>query len=212
MLTRLGLAQLLRELGHEVVAETADADALLASVRATQPQMVITDIRMPPSRGNDGLVAAKQVRAEYPNIKVLVLSQYVEPSYALTLLGEAGGGCGYLLKDRLLEPAVLADALDRLHRGESVIDPDIVAQLMNRRRSHDPVAGLAPREREVLAQLAEGRSNAAIADVLHMSERTVEAHTTTIFQKLDLQPSPDVHRRVQAVVTFLRSAPPDASP
>jgi DNA-binding NarL/FixJ family response regulator len=208
LLTRLGLVQILRELGHEVVAETVDADTLVAAVRRERPELVVTDIKMPPRNLDDGLVAARTIRDEFPDVKILVLSQYVESSYALAVSADERGGSGYLLKDRVFEPTVLADAIERLGRGECVIESEIVTQLMNRRRTVDPLAELTDREREVLALLAEGRSNTAIAATLFVSERTIEAHTTSIFQKLRLHASADTHRRVQAVLAFLRSNPP----
>jgi DNA-binding NarL/FixJ family response regulator len=207
LFTRVGLCQLLREMGHEVVAETADADALLAAVREHRPDLVITDIKMPPRMADDGLAAARLIREELPEVKVLVLSQYVESNYALAILNDDRGGSGYLLKDSVFGPMVLSEAIARLGRGETVIEPEIIEQLMRRRRTRDPVAELSERERAVLALVAEGHSNSAIAGLLYISERTVEAHTATIFTKLGLHQSPDVHRRVQAVVAFLRSGP-----
>jgi DNA-binding NarL/FixJ family response regulator len=212
LITRVGLAQLLRELGHEVLAEVGTADTLLAAVETLRPDAAVVDIRMPPTHTDEGLVAAVAISTRFPATKVLVLSHYVESSYAMRLLEGDQGGLGYLLKERIADASVLDDALGRLVLGECVIDPEIVTRLLSRRRVTDPLAGLTPREREVLAQLAEGRSNTAIARELFMSERTVEAHTTMVFQKLGILASPDNHRRVQAVLAYLRSDAHGASP
>jgi serine/threonine-protein kinase len=166
---------------------------------------VIVDIRMPPTHTDEGLVAAGAIRSEHPDVSVLVLSQYVEPSYAMRLLEEHPEHVGYLLKERVFDVAVLVDALRRLADGETVIDPTIVARLLGRRRRADPIAELSPREREVLGLVAEGMSNRAIAARLFVTERTVEAHVKQIFTKLRLDASPDSHRRVLAVVAYLRS-------
>ena len=205
LLTRQGIVHLLREAGIEVVAEAEDAEGLLREVRLARPDVALVDIRMPPTHTDEGLVAAQTIRAEHPRVGVLVLSQYVEPSYALRLLQEQPERVGYLLKERVFDIASVVDALRRIVDGETVIDPTIVSRLVGRRRRQDPLAGLSEREREVLGLIAEGLSNRAIAARLVVTERTVEAHTTQIFQKLRLPESPDQHRRVLAVLTFLRA-------
>jgi DNA-binding NarL/FixJ family response regulator len=206
LITRTGVSALLEELGCEVVAAVADGDAVLRAVRSHAPDVAIVDIRMPPTFTEEGLNVALQIRAERPSTAVLVLSHYVEPSYALRLIETYPGGSGYLLKDRLTESSVLLDALRRLCDGECVIDPTIVARCMRRRNTRGELDALTDRELDVLAQLAEGRSNKAIAATLFIAERTVETHTTQIFQKLGLQTSSDTHRRVLAVLAYLRSA------
>jgi DNA-binding NarL/FixJ family response regulator len=205
MLTREGMVHLLRDGGIDVVAQAEDAAGLLRAVALHRPDAVIVDIRMPPTKTDEGLVAARRIRTQYPTTAVLVLSQYVEPSYAMRLLGEHPEGMGYLLKDRVFDGSVLLDALRRVVDGECVVDPTIVAQLLGRRRRSDPLKLLTPREREVLALLAEGLSNTSIASRLSVTERTVEAHTTQIFAKLGLEPHAGTHRRVQAVLAFLRT-------
>jgi DNA-binding NarL/FixJ family response regulator len=206
MITREGLVRLLREAGVEVVAETQDGDELLRKVGTTRPDAAIVDIRMPPTNTDEGLVAAKAIRAQHPNVAVLILSSYIEPSYAMQLLQDHPERVGYLLKERVFDIAVLVDALRRLADGESVIDPTIVSRLLGRRRHTSALDELTGREREVLELLAEGLSNRAIAERLVVTERTVEAHVKQIFQKLDLPASPDSHRRVLAVLTYLRAA------
>src|ERR671931_709601 len=205
MLTRVGIVRLLKDSGIEVVAEAEDADGLLEHVRLTRPDAAIVDIRMPPTHSDEGLVAAQQIRAEHPEVGVLLLSQYVEPSYAMRLLQEHPERVGYLLKERVFDVAILVDALRRLSDGETVIDPTIVSQLVRRRRRQDPLAELSDREREVLGLVAEGLSNRAIAARLFVTERTVEAHVKQIFLKLGLDMSADTHRRVLAVLAYLRS-------
>jgi DNA-binding NarL/FixJ family response regulator len=205
MLTREGIVRLLRDAGIEVVAEAEDADGLLRQVRLAHPDVAVVDIRMPPTHTDEGLVAAQTIRTEHPQVGVLVLSQYVEPSYAMRLLQEQPERVGYLLKERVFDIATVVDALRRIVDGETVIDPTIVSRLVGRRRRTDPLAGLSQREREVLGLIAEGMSNRAIAARLFVTERTVEAHVTQIFQKLHLPESPDQHRRVLAVLTFLRA-------
>jgi DNA-binding NarL/FixJ family response regulator len=205
MLTREGIVRLLRDANIEVVAEAEDADVLLREVRRTGPDVAVVDIRMPPSHTDEGLVAAQAIRVEHPGIGVLVLSQYVEPSYALRLIQDQPERIGYLLKERVFDIATVVDALRRIVDGETVIDPTIVSRLVGRRRTEDPLARLTEREREVLGLIAEGMSNRAIAARLFITERTVEAHSTQIFLKLGLTESPDWHRRVLAVLTFLRS-------
>jgi DNA-binding NarL/FixJ family response regulator len=205
LLTREGIVHLLRDAGIEVVAEAQDAQGLLHQVRLTQPDVALVDIRMPPTHTDEGLVAAQTIRAEHPRVGVLVLSQYVEPSYALRLIQEQPERVGYLLKERVFDIATVVDALRRIADGETVIDPTIIARLVGRRRRQDPLAALSEREREVLGLIAEGMSNRAIAARLVVTERTVEAHVTQIFQKLGLPESPDQHRRVLAVLAFLRA-------
>jgi len=205
LLTREGISRLLRDAGIEVVAEAGDAEGLLREVRLTRPDVALVDIRMPPTHTDEGLVAAQTIRAEHPQVGVLLLSQYVEPSYALQLLQEHPERVGYLLKERVFDIATVVDALRRIVDGETVIDPTIVSRLVGRRRRQDPLAVLSAREREVLGLIAEGMSNRAIAARLFVTERTVEAHVTQIFQKLRLPESPDQHRRVLAVLAFLRA-------
>jgi DNA-binding NarL/FixJ family response regulator len=205
MLTRQGIVHLLTGAGIEVVAEAQDAQELLREVRLARPDVAMVDIRMPPSHTDEGLVAAQVIRDELPQVGVLVLSEYVEPAYAMRLLQEQPERVGYLLKERVFDIATVVDALRRIAEGETVIDPTIVARLMSRRRRNNPIAGLSEREREVLGLIAEGMSNRAIAARLFVTERTVEAHVTQIFQKLRLHESPDQHRRVLAVLAFLRT-------
>ena len=205
MLTRQGIVRLLEDAGIDVVGEAEDADGLLRHARDRKPDVVIVDIRMPPTHTDEGLVAAATLREELPTVGVLVLSQYVEPSYAMRLLEQHPEGTGYLLKERVFDVAVLVDALRRLVDGETVVDPTIVSRLLGRRRRLDPLEELTTREREVLSLLAEGLSNKAIADRLFVTTRTVEAHTTQIFAKLGLDTSPDSHRRVLAVLAYLQA-------
>jgi DNA-binding NarL/FixJ family response regulator len=205
MLTREGISRLLREAGIEVVAEAEDAEGLLREVQLTRPDVALVDIRMPPTHTDEGLVAAQTIRAEHPQVGVLILSQYVEPSYAIRLLQGQPERVGYLLKERVFDIATVVDALRRIVDGETVIDPTIVSRLVGRRRRQDPLADLSERERQVLGLIAEGLSNRAIAARLYVTERTVEAHVTQIFQKLHLPESRDQHRRVLAVLAFLRA-------
>jgi DNA-binding NarL/FixJ family response regulator len=207
MLTRVGITRLLKDANVEVVGEAEDAASLLRSVRLTRPDAVIIDIRMPPTHTDEGLLAAQQIRSEHPDICILVLSQYVEPSHALALIEERPERSGYLLKERIFDVVILIDALRRLADGETVIDPTIVSRLLGRARRTDPLAELSSREREVLALLAEGLSNQAIAQRLFITDRTVEAHVKQIFLKLGLQADPDSHRRVLAVLAYLRASP-----
>jgi DNA-binding NarL/FixJ family response regulator len=204
MITREGLVRLLQEAGVDVVAETQDGDELLRKVGATRPDAAIVDIRMPPTHTDEGLIAAKAIRSKHPDVAVLILSNYIEPRYAMQLLQDHPERVGYLLKDRVFDVAILIDALRRLAEGESVVDPTIVARLVGRRRQASALDELTGREREVLELLAEGLSNRAIAERLVVAERTVEAHVKQIFQKLDLAASPDSHRRVLAVLAYLR--------
>jgi DNA-binding NarL/FixJ family response regulator len=205
MLVRSGLARLLSDAGIDVVGEAADVDRLLRLVALEAPDVAIVDIRMPPTHTDEGLVAARRIQEEHPATAVVLLSQYLEPRYAERLLADQPGGLGYLLKERVSDIAVLVDALRRVAEDECVIDPTIVSQLMRRRRPNSPLTRLTPREREILALIAEGRSNAGVARQLGISQRTVEAACAQVFQKLDLEPSLDVNRRVLAVLTLLRS-------
>ena len=206
MLTREGIVRLLRDAVVDVVGEAEDADGLLRQVAVAKPEVAIVDIRMPPTQTDEGIVAAHRIRAEHPDVGVLVLSQYVEPDYALRLLEEHPERVGYLLKQRVFDIAVLVDALRRIDQGETVIDPTIVSRLLGRRRREDPLAELTAREREVLSLLAEGLSNRAIAARIFVTERTVEAHIKQIFLKLGLPESRERHRRVLAVIAFLRGS------
>ena len=205
MLTREGIVRLLDDAGLEVVAQAEDAGGLLRHVRGTRPDAVVVDIRMPPTHTDEGLVAAQEIRETYPDVAVLVLSEHVEPAYAMRLLEEHPERVGYLLKERVFDVVVLVDALRRLADGETVVDPTIVARLLGRRRRVDPLEGLTPREREVLGLIAEGLTNKGIAARLFVTERTVEAHVKQIFLELGLAASPDSHRRVLAVLAYLRS-------
>jgi DNA-binding NarL/FixJ family response regulator len=204
-LLREGLARVLEDSGFEVVGKCGDAEALLRTVDARKPDVAIVDIRMPPGHGDDGLVAAQEIRRRHPDVGVLVLSHYLDSRYAARLLEEVPAGAGYLLKDRVSEVAVVADALRRIADGDCVIDPTIVSRLVARKRARGPLDVLTQREREVLALLAEGRSNGAIGEQLFLSRKTVDAHVSQIFTKLDLHESPEQNRRVLAVLTFLRS-------
>ncbi|HEX5896305.1 MAG TPA: response regulator transcription factor [Thermoleophilaceae bacterium] len=206
MLTREGIVRLLQDAEIEVVGQADDASSLLRQVRATRPDAAIVDIRMPPTHTDEGLVAAGLIRAELPEVGVLILSEYIEPSYAMRLLEEHPERVGYLLKERVFDVALLVDALRRLGDGETVVDPTIVSRLVGRRRRRDPLEELTPREREALELVAEGLSNKAIAARLVVTERTVEAHVKQIFMKLGLDANPESHRRVLAVLAYLRSA------
>ncbi|MET7966629.1 response regulator transcription factor [Micromonospora sp. NPDC005305] len=211
VLLREGLVRLLTESGHEVVAAVGDGDALVEAVVAHRPDVSVVDVRMPPSHTDEGLRAAVEARRRVPRTAVLVLSQYVEVSYADDLLattggGAGGGGIGYLLKDRVAAIDEFLDALARVAAGGTVLDPEVISQLLVRRRRNDPLAELTPREREVLALMAEGRSNTAIARALVVSDGAVEKHVRNIFTKLDLPPdATNHHRRVLAVLTHLRA-------
>jgi DNA-binding NarL/FixJ family response regulator len=202
-LFREGVANLLREAGFDVVGQAENADDLLALVGEYQPDVVIVDIRMPPSHTLEGLEAAKIIRARYPAVGVLVLSQFVEPHYALQLIDNAEPGAGYLLKDRVGDIEELADAVRQIASGRLIIDAAVVSQLLNRSRRRDPLDALTDREKAVLALMAQGRSNHAIANGLFITEKTVEAHIRAIFIKLNLSPTADDHRRVLAVITYL---------
>jgi DNA-binding NarL/FixJ family response regulator len=205
VLLREGLAALLEGKDFDVVAQSGDAEDLLRKVGAHKPDVAIVDVRMPPTHTDEGLVAARAIREEMPGTGVLVLSQYIEEDYALELLTDNAAGVGYLLKDRVSDLERFSDAVRRVAEGGSALDPEVVSQMLGRRRSEDPLAGLTPRERESLALMAEGRSNRAIAEALVISERAVEKHVTSIFAKLELPPAPEDHRRVLAVLAFLAS-------
>ena len=205
MLLREGIARLLTESGFEIVGQAGGADELLAAVRRHRPDVAIIDIRMPPDHTDEGLRAAEAIRAEHgTEVGILVLSQYVETSFALRLVADGVGGVGYLLKDRVDDLDDFADAIRRIARGGSVIDPEVVARLVGSRRTRVPLDDLTVREREVLALMAEGRSNQAIGDRLFLAPKTIEAHIASIFSKLGLLPAPDDHRRVLAVLAHLR--------
>jgi DNA-binding NarL/FixJ family response regulator len=205
MLFREGLARLLGDAGIEVVGKASDGPELLRAVRLTRPDVAIVDIRMPPTHTDEGLVAARDIRAGHPDVGVLVLSHHLESIYAMRLLEEHPDRAGYLLKARVSDIAVLADALRRIVEGECVVDPTIVARLVNRPREHSALSALTGREREVLGLIAEGLSNRAVGERLFLSPKTVETHIRQIFMKLDLPGSPDSHRRVLAVLAFLRA-------
>ena len=205
MLLREGIVRLLSENGFDVVGQAADAEELIRKVGAHRPDVAVVDIRMPPTNTDDGLRAARRIRSERPQTGVLVLSAYVEEAYALELVADSAEGIGYLLKDRVSDVDGFVDAVRRVGEGGSALDPEVVSNLLGRSRRDDPLEAITPREREVLELMAEGRSNAAIAERLVVTERAVEKHVTSIFSKLDLAPAPEDHRRVLAVLAFLRS-------
>jgi DNA-binding NarL/FixJ family response regulator len=206
VLLRAGIAELLRLDGLEVVGEVGTADELLDVVRATSPDVVVVDVRMPPTHTVEGLVAAREIRREFGGaVGILVLSQYVEARHAMELLAEAPDRIGYLLKDQVLRPEDLVEAVRRIGSGGSALDPMVVGHLLRRRRDDAGLASLTPREREVLALMAEGHSNRSVAGRLFISEKTVESAITRIFDKLGLTDTPDSHRRVQAVLTWLQA-------
>ena len=204
VLLREGLVRLLTEARHDVVAAVDNADAIVPAILEHRPDVAIVDVRMPPTHTDDGLRAAVEARRAMPGLGVLVLSQYVEDSYARDLLADGRGGVGYLLKDRVQNLDALIDALDRVAAGGSALDPEVVAQLLVSRRSADRLGGLTAREREVLGLMAEGRSNAAIGEQLVISPGAVEKHIGNVFTKLGLPPSEEDHRRVLAVVAWLQ--------
>jgi DNA-binding NarL/FixJ family response regulator len=206
-LVREGTAALLSSVEDlEIVATVGDLDALMAAVEDLQPDLVLTDIRMPPTHSTEGIEAARRIRSAHPNMGVVVLSQYAEEEYAYELLKDGAAGLGYLLKERVADLGELVRALREVAKGGSVLDPRVVEGLVSRkqRASHSPLGSLTEREREVLAQMAEGKNNAAIARSLFLTERAVEKHINSLFHKLGLSEEPDVHRRVMAVLAFLR--------
>lgn len=204
-LFREGVARILMQAGFEVVGQAPDAEGLLELVFSETPDVAVVDIRMPPTHTNEGLVAALRIREEQPSVGVLVLSQYVETLYAMKLIGKASGGAGYLLKDRVSVVEEFLEAVRRVGSGGSVVDPEVVSQLLGRRKERDLLDVLTEREREVLGLMAQGRSNQAICQKLFLSPKTVETHVGSIFTKLGLLPTLDDHRRVLAVLTYLRS-------
>ena len=205
LLVRQGAAQLLSEAGHEVVAQAGDADDLLRKVRAHRPDVAMVDVRMPPDNVDDGLRAALAIREELPATGILLLSQYIEDRYLSQLLATGAEGVGYLLKDRVADGERLVDAVERVAAGGSVLDPEVIARMLGRAREQGPLDTLTEREREVLGLMAEGRTNRAIAEQLFVSERAVERHVTSIFGKLDLPAGEQNHRRVLAVLAYLRA-------
>ena len=205
VLLREGLARVLTDGGFEVVAQAGDADELRRAVRMHKPDVAVIDIRMPPTQTDEGARAALEIRAEQPEVAVLLLSQVVEATHALTLASERPEGFGYLLKDRVLEIDDFLEAVRRVAKGGTAIDSEVIGQLLGRRREEDPLGELTPREREVLTLMAEGLSNRGICEKLVISPKTVETHVNSIFWKLGLMPAPDEHRRVLAVLAFLRA-------
>lgn len=206
-LLRDGMIRLLRDHGHEVVAAVGDGDALLRAAAGHKPDICVVDVRMPPTFTDEGVKAALAVRERVPGTAVLIVSQYVEETYAAELLADGRGGVGYLLKDRIADVSEFVDAVERVAAGGTAMDPEVVAQLVTRHRKGDsPLDELTPREREVLELMAEGRSNAAIAKALVVTEGAVEKHISSIFAKLSLPPSDTDHRRVLAVLAYLRGA------
>ena len=205
VLLREGMGRLLEEAGYEVVGQAGDADALLRKTLAHRPDVAVVDVQMPPRREDDGLVAAIELRRRLPDMGVLVLSHFYEESYALDLIGDRAEGVGYLLKERVGDVAAFLEAVERVAAGGSALDPQIVGRMLGRRRARGPLDDLTPRERDVLAAMAEGKSNLGIAEVLVVSEAAVEKHVTGILQKLGIGPTTTEHRRVLAVLTYLRA-------
>jgi DNA-binding NarL/FixJ family response regulator len=206
VLFREGVARVLAEDGFDVVAQVGDALDLREAIRTQKPDVAVVDVRMPPTQTDEGLRAAKEIRAEHPEVGVLMLSQVVEATHAVELFSERPEGFGYLLKDRVLEIDEFLESVRRVGKGGTAVDPEVVAQLMGRRRQQDPLEGLSKREREVLTLMAEGLSNRGICDRLFLSPKTVETHVHSIFAKLRLPQAADDHRRVLAVLTFLRAS------
>jgi DNA-binding NarL/FixJ family response regulator len=204
VLLREGMVRLLEEQGFEVAGQAGDGEDLLRKVRAHKPDVAVVDVRMPPTHTDEGLRAAQQIREELPDIGVLVLSQYVEEEYATELIGDRADGVGYLLKDRVADVDAFADAVRRVGQGGSALDPEVVSLMLGRKRD-EPLSELTPREREVLGLMAEGLSNHAIAERLVVTERAVEKHVTSIFGKLRLPPTGETHRRVLAVLAYMRA-------
>ena len=204
VLLREGIVRLLEGEGFEVVASAGDAEDLVRKAMAHRPDVVVTDVQMPPGNADDGLRAAIELRGRLPGVGVLLLSQYLDEAYAMELIGSSAEGVGYLLKDRVADVASFADAVRRVAGGGSALDPEVVARAMGRRRREDPLERLTPREREVLELMAQGRSNQGIAEELTVTPGAVEKHVTSIFNKLDLHTEPSGHRRVLAVLTWLR--------
>jgi DNA-binding NarL/FixJ family response regulator len=204
VLLREGIARILAEAGHDVVAQAGDADEFLRKALAHKPDVTIVDVQMPPGHGDDGLRAALELRRQRPETGVLVLSNYYEEEYAMDLIGERAEGVGYLLKERVGDVDVFTDAVARVAAGGSALDPEVVARMLGRRRGDGPLDRLSPRERDVLAQLAEGKSNHGIAESLFVTDAAVEKHVTNIFSKLGLDATPTAHRRVLAALAYLR--------
>jgi DNA-binding NarL/FixJ family response regulator len=205
LLVREGLAALLREAGMDVVGQCASADDLLVKVRSYKPDVAVVDVRMPPTNTDEGLRAAREIRSRHPETGVMILSQYLEVSLAMRLLAESAEGLGYLLKDRVTDLEEFTSALRRVAEGGSALDPLVVSQLLSGGRNGDPLGSLTPREREVLELVAQGRSNKAIAEELVITVRAVQKHVTSIFGKLNLPATDDDHRRILAVLTYLRA-------
>jgi DNA-binding NarL/FixJ family response regulator len=203
-LVRAGIVRVLEEAGFEVAGVAADAEDLVRKARAHKPDVVVTDIQMPPNSADDGLRAALEIRAEQPDVGVLVLSQFLEDRYALDLVGDRAEGVGYLLKDRVGDLAIFVDAVRRVAHGGSALDPDVVQRMVGRKRGPTALDDLTPREREVMALMAEGRSNQGIADELVVTVPAIERHVTSIFGKLGLKQAPEDHRRVLAVLEYLK--------
>jgi DNA-binding NarL/FixJ family response regulator len=206
VLLREGIARILAEAGYEVVAQAGDADDLLRKALAHHADVAVVDVKMPPERSDDGLRAAIELRRQRPEIGVLVLSQYLEERYAVDLLGDSAEGVGYLLKERVGDVEAFVDAINRVASGGSALDPEVVSRMLGRKSQQSPLAQLTPRELDVLAAMAEGKSNLGIAEELVVTEAAVEKHVTSIFQKLGLGPTPTEHRRVLAVLTYVRSS------
>ena len=207
VLLREGIARILTDAGCEVVAQAGDAEDLLRKGRSHEPDVLIVDIQMPPGHGDDGLRAALELRRERSDVGILVLSNFYEEDYALELIDERPEGVGYLLKERVGEVDAFIDAVERVAAGGSALDPEVVGRMLGRRQRDGPVKSLSPRELDVLGAMAEGKSNRGIAQELVVTEATVEKHVTSIFHKLDLGPTPTEHRRVMAVLAYLRDSP-----